>query len=244
MVSRPILTTCCCWGWDLEKGSTAAAFFTIIVSILDFCIGIWGLATLHGLLNELKPNEIENFFPPAIMVFVYLRFFLSLAAIIFAISLLIGINNRYQGKKYIWTWIIGMLVHRGIEIFGGCYALGWLGRHRLSELVFMHSELIILLAYWVFCLIVQLASHLCVVSFWQDLDWDVNGKEKQVMDLLMYADYREQWMIENKAYTMSYAQSQMSMSVAPQHPSSQDFGHGMVHGASRGSRGSRNDAFI
>lgn len=186
----PILTGCCCFD-SLKAGSRASALFTVVMAVCNIAIDISSLVRLHYQEKYLEPQQIRLYFPPGIIPLIYIELFSNVVLIALAIVLLIGINYGVDGKNMIYAWITGVVVDRLYDIFLGVYTLAWIGGHRFNEIVYVIPECIVVAVYWLLNFIILIAAILCVVSYWQELQDELFGKQRRLKYYSKLANIRQ-----------------------------------------------------
>lgn len=174
----PIITGCCCFE-KLEAGSRGSAVFTSITGMINIAIDIWILVNLHHMDRVLEDNEKEIWLPPGIIAFIYIELIFNLVVIGLGMLLWVGINFRYDGKKMVFTWMWGMFATRVYQLFLMMFVLIWIGGHRVSDVVFVVPETIVVAMYWMLNCIILVAAMICVMSYWQELLDEIHGKERR-----------------------------------------------------------------
>ncbi|KAK2158244.1 hypothetical protein LSH36_174g05005 [Paralvinella palmiformis] len=174
----PIMNGCCCFV-KLRNGSRASAVFTAITGLLNIIINIWMLVKLHAMEIYLERNERQVWMPPGIIVFIYIELVCNIGNLGLAMLLWIGINFGYEGKNLIFSWVYGMSAFRFYHFFLMMYVLIWIGGHRISDIVYVVPETLLVTMYWILNTFILVAALLCVVSYWQELIESLYGKEKR-----------------------------------------------------------------
>jgi hypothetical protein len=175
----PILTGCCCF-ISLKTGSRASAWFTFIFAICNIAIDIVSLIRLHYAQAHMEPQEQYIYLPPGIVPLIYIELFSSVVMFFLGIVLFIGINYEFEGKKLIYTWMIGLIIDRCYDIFIGVYIMVWIGGHRFTDVIYVLPESIVIAVYWLLNTIIMVAAILCVMSYWQELQDVLFGKERRI----------------------------------------------------------------
>jgi len=179
-----VINACCCW-FSLRTGSKATAVFTLLTAIANIIIDIWGIVELHWMHSVSEPNELFLWWPPGTLPLMYIELVMNLVLIAFSIILYLGTNKGYSGKRFVYTWIIGVCIFRGYEIFLGIYAMGWIGAHRYHDMIFVIPEALFIVVYWLINTILLVTGLLCVISYWQSVVDQMEGKVKRVRYLAM-----------------------------------------------------------
>jgi len=148
--------------------------------MINFTIDVAAIVRMHMLFNEIEPQEKYVYFAPGILALTYIELFSNVAVFILGIVLLIGINYAYDGKRMIYAWIVGVSLNRFYNVFLGVYIMVWIGGHRFTDVIYVIPECIVVAVYWISSTIIMVAAILCVVSYWQELQNDLFGKEKRV----------------------------------------------------------------
>jgi hypothetical protein len=178
---------------------------------------------MHNLFLTIEPQEQYVYFAPGILPLTYIELFSNVGAFILGIVLLIGINFEYDGQKMIYAWLWGIGLNRFYNIFLGVYIMVWIGGHRFTDVIYVIPESIVVAVYWIISTILMVAAILCVVSYWQELQDDLFGKEKRVKYHRKLANIRTAALSGvNTPYKSYYTsrsmlqlnQSQMSLSNA------------------------------
>lgn len=185
----PIVGGCCCFE-TLKRGSRASAIFTMVIATCNVAIDITSLVRLHGLWNTLEPQETWLYLPPGLIPLIYIELGFSVGLWVLGVILLIGINYGIDGKRFIVTWLVGVVFDRFYDVFLGVYILAWIGGHRFSDIVYVAPESIVVATYWLLNFIILVAAILCVVSYWQDLEDDLYGKERRMKYYTKMANIR------------------------------------------------------
>lgn len=207
----PILTGCCCFT-SLKTGSRASALFTAVTGICNIAIDISALIRLHYAENTMIAQEYWLYFPPGIIPLMYIELAFSVALLALAIVLLIGINYNYDGKSMIKAWVAGMCLDRFYDFFLGVYVLVWIGGHRFDDVVYVVPEAIVVAIYWLINSLVLIAAILCVVSYWQELQDDLYGKERRLKYYSKLANIRSAALSgQNTPYKSYYSSRSMLM---------------------------------
>lgn len=218
----PILTGCCCFV-NLKRGSRASAWYTFAFAIINFTIDVAALVRMHSLFQTIEPQEQFVYFAPGILPLTYIELFSNVGAFILGIVLLIGINYEYDGKKLIYAWVVGLSINRFYNVFLGVYIMVWIGGHRFTDVIYVIPESIVVAVYWITSTIIMVAAILCVISYWQELQDDLYGKENRVKHHRKLANIRTAALSGTttpyKSYYSSRSmlqlnQSQMSLSNA------------------------------
>jgi len=223
----PIISGCCCYD-SLEAGSRASAWLTVGTGFINLIIGIRCLIQAHWLEGALEPNEKWAYLPPGVLVLLYLELACNVGMILIGLCLMVGMNRGYQGESMIKTWKIGIIFFRSFEVCLGIYLLAWVGAHRVTDIIYMQPEIILVAAYWILTTILIIAAVLCVVSYWYEIQDAVYGKERRVKFYQMKGNLRKAALgvrpgtATPSAYNYSMASmgmSQMGMSQASFAPS-------------------------
>lgn len=205
----PILTGCCCFT-SLKTGSRASAIFTAVTGICNIAIDISALVRLHYAEKTLIAQEFWLYFPPGIIPLMYIELAFSVVLLALAIVLLIGINYNYDGKSLIKTWVVGVCLDRFYDFFLGVYILVWIGGHRFDDVVFILPESIVVAIYWLLNSLVLIAAILCVISYWQELQDDLFGKERRLKYYSKLANIRSAALSgQNTPYKSYYSSRSM-----------------------------------
>lgn len=106
---------------------------------------------------------------------------ISVLLIGLGVCLLVGINYGYDGEKFLYTWVYGMVFDRLYDMFIGVYILSWIGGHRITDVIFVVPESIAICVYWLVNSIVLVAAIMCVVSYWQELNDELFGKQRRIL---------------------------------------------------------------
>lgn len=175
----PILHGCCCFA-SLKTGSRASAWYTFIFAVCNIAIDISALVHLHELDSVMEPQEKFIYFPPGIIPLIYIELVASFVMFILGIVLLVGINYEFEGKSLLFTWIYGVVIGRLYNMFLGVYIMVWIGGHRFSDVLYVIPESIVISVYWLLSTIILVAAVLCVVSYWQELQELLYGKERRI----------------------------------------------------------------
>lgn len=128
----------------------------------------------------MEPQEKIIYFPPGIVPLVYIELVASVVMFILGLVLLVGINYEFEGKSLLFTWIYGVVIDRLYDVFIGVYILVWIGGHRFTDVIYVMPESIIITVYWLLSSIILVAAVLCVVSYWQELQEMLYGKERRI----------------------------------------------------------------
>jgi hypothetical protein len=225
----PVMNGCCCFD-SLKAGSRASSFFTMITAILNIIIDIWALINLHKLDKSLEPHERIVYFAPGLLAFMYIELALNVVLFVVSFLLLVGINQSYSGKKLIQTWILSVIGCRSYEILLGIYILAWVGGYRVSDIVFVAPELIVVAAYWLLNTVILIAAILCVISYWQELQDEIHGKEHRTKYFTRMSNIRAAsahrrpgTATPSYSYAASRTMSHMSIPSQAQHSSAPAF---------------------
>jgi hypothetical protein len=137
---------------------------------------------------------------------------------ILGIVLLIGINYEFEGKKLLYTWIFGVIIDRFYDAFLGVYIMVWIGGHRFSDVIYVLPESIVIAVYWLLSTVIMVAAILCVVSYWQELQDLLFGKEHRIKYHRKLANIRTAalsgYTTPYKSYYSSRSMLQLSQSQA------------------------------
>lgn len=175
----PWMTGCCCFR-TLQGGSRGSAVFTFVIACCNIVIDCAALARLHRLERTIEPQEKFVYFPPGIIPIMWVELIISVLMIGLGICLIIGINHGYDGEKYLYVWVYGMVFDRLYDIFIGIYILSWIGGHRFTDVIFIMPESIVVAVYWMVNSFVLIAAIICVVSYWQEMHDELYGKERRI----------------------------------------------------------------
>lgn len=186
----PILNGCCCFS-SLKNGSRASALFTIVIALCNIAIDIASLVRLHNLEKTMEPQENWLYLPRGIIPLIYVELVISVLLIPLSIVLLIGINYGVDGKRMLYSWVFGVVIDRVYDIFLGVYILVWIGGHRFADVVYVAPESIVIAVYWLLNMIILLAAILCVVSYWQELQDELYGKQRRLKYYSKLANIRQ-----------------------------------------------------
>jgi hypothetical protein len=189
-----------------------------VIGICNIAIDIAALVRLTDAINTMVPQESWLYFPPGIVPLMYIELAFSLGLIALGIILLIGINFTYDGKSFITAWVVGMSLDRFYDFFLGVYTLVWIGGHRFADCVYVVPESIVVAVYWLLNSCILLAAILCVVSYWQDLQDDLFGKERRMKYYSKLANIRNAALSGQntpyKSYFSSRSQLMLNQSQA------------------------------
>jgi hypothetical protein len=213
----PILQGCCCFV-SLKTGSRACAWFTFIFAICNIAIDIDALIRIHSAEEIMEPQEQYIYLPPGILALAYIELFLSIVMFALGIVLLIGINYEFEGKKLLYTWVIGVVIDRLYDIFLGVYIMVWIGGHRFMDVIYVVPESVVIAVYWLLNSIILIAAILCVMSYWQELQDLLFGKERRIKYHRKLANIRTAalsgYTTPYKSYYSSRSMLQLSQSQA------------------------------
>lgn len=174
-------TAFCCFD-DLEKGAKYVVGFTAVTSIVNLIINISILVNVHWFYNNLEPLEEWTWLPPGTLAFLYIELIFNLIFLFLAYVLHSGIKeNELRNKRYCCLgWGIGVMVARGYEIFLMIYFLVWIGSYRISDFVFIYTEGLFIVAYWVIDTLILVLAVVLVNYYYAEQYYLRRGKMKRI----------------------------------------------------------------
>lgn len=186
----PILDGCCCFE-QLSTGSKASAVYSFLSGVANIIIDLYAIVSLYWMRQELEANEREIWIPAGITVLMCFELAFNIIRLPLSLCLYVGVNQGYEGKNLIKAWKWGMGIFRVYQLFLMIYVLVWIGGHRMTDVIYVFPEAIVIAVYWLVETIVFISAMLCVVSYWEELMEEIFGKERRVRYFTKLANIRQ-----------------------------------------------------